>query len=273
MKLKEKIQWVLTIGGFVFGIMGTLRWQGPAGRDGINGKDGINGINGINGIDGKDGRDGVNGIDGINGVDGLNGLNGIDGKNGKDGIDGKDGKDGIDGKDGKDGSTPYIGENGNWFIDGVDLGVCAVGKDGKDGVDGKDGKDGVLYESPTETIMYPTSWIDGWHPAYAGATSVSYNQVKSRYVSNQVIEIQYTKTFNSTYKGDIFISRYIDTRLVYSGDICSVNDFPSLSFNTTTKTLTPGTGDYVYKGTITFQGVEYSFDYCGFDINAYLGIA
>ena len=33
-----------------------------------------------------------------------------------------------------------IGENGNWFIDGVDTGVKALGENGKDGVDGKDGK-------------------------------------------------------------------------------------------------------------------------------------
>lgn len=54
----------------------------------------------------------------------------------------KDGVDGKDGIDGKDGETPYIGENGNWFIGEVDTGVKAEGKDGVDGIDGKDGVDG-----------------------------------------------------------------------------------------------------------------------------------
>lgn len=45
--------------------------------------------------------------------------------------------------------TPYIGENGNWFIwDSVskkykDSGVKAKGEDGKDGINGTDGKDGI----------------------------------------------------------------------------------------------------------------------------------
>lgn len=58
----------------------------------------------------------------------------------------KDGVDGKDGIDGKDGETPYIGENGNWFIGEVDTGVKAEGKDGVDGADGQDGKPGTkLY--------------------------------------------------------------------------------------------------------------------------------
>ena len=31
---------------------------------------------------------------------------------------------------GSDGKTPYIGENGNWWIDSRDLGVPAHGEDG-----------------------------------------------------------------------------------------------------------------------------------------------
>ncbi len=47
------------------------------------------------------------------------------------------------GKDGKDGNTPYIGENGNWFIDGVDTGISSKGEDGEQGADGEDATDGV----------------------------------------------------------------------------------------------------------------------------------
>ncbi len=46
-------------------------------------------------------------------------------------IRGKDGMDGKDGKDGFDGKTPYIGENGNWWIEKTDTGVKATGSDGK----------------------------------------------------------------------------------------------------------------------------------------------
>lgn len=44
------------------------------------------------------------------------------------------GKDGIIGKDGL---TPYIAQNGNWYIGDTDTGVKASGIDGKDGINGK----------------------------------------------------------------------------------------------------------------------------------------
>ena len=37
---------------------------------------------------------------------------------------------GEDGNNGADGLTPYIGENGNWFIGDIDTGVSAQGQDG-----------------------------------------------------------------------------------------------------------------------------------------------
>ena len=58
------------------------------------------------------------------------------GVNGKDGANGKDGKDGKDGADGTPGSVVTIGDNGNWFIDGVDTGLAAQGEDGADGTPG-----------------------------------------------------------------------------------------------------------------------------------------
>ena len=85
---------------------------------------------------------------------------------------------GADGKDGKNGSIPVIGDNGNWWIDGVDTGKPSKGADGKDGskieisnnqtwiidgtdtgvpVTGKDGKDGSVV-----TIGDNGNWfIDG----------------------------------------------------------------------------------------------------------------
>ena len=42
---------------------------------------------------------------------------------------GKDGADGKDGENGKDGLTPFIGENGNWWIGDTDTGVKAAADD------------------------------------------------------------------------------------------------------------------------------------------------
>ena len=71
------------------------------------------------------------------------------GENGNWFVDGVDtgvsskGESGADGTNGEDGLTPYIGENGNWWIGEEDTGVKAEGKDGTDGVDGENGKDGA----------------------------------------------------------------------------------------------------------------------------------
>lgn len=71
------------------------------------------------------------------------GNDGADGKDGINGQDGKDGIDGVDGRDGIDGNTPFIGDNGNWWIAGSDTGVKAQGADGADGQNGENGKDGI----------------------------------------------------------------------------------------------------------------------------------
>ena len=75
----------------------------------------------------------------------LKGLDGKDGINGKDGAAGKDGTNGIngqDGRDGADGNTPFIGENGNWWIGTTDTGVKAAGVDGEKGDKGDIGEKG-----------------------------------------------------------------------------------------------------------------------------------
>ena len=103
---------------------------------------------------GEKGEQGEKGDKGDSGEQGEQGEKGDSGEKGSDGVNGSDGKDG---KDGVDGKTPEIkiGENGNWFIDGVDTNVKAQGEkgdkgdsgekgsDGVNGSDGKDGKDGV----------------------------------------------------------------------------------------------------------------------------------
>ncbi len=114
--------------------------EGPAGQ---NGKDGANGktpefrVN-ENILQWRYEGDGV----WLNLYD-LTALKGLDGKDGRDGADGKNG---INGSDGKDGKTPFIGENGNWWIGETDTGIKAAGNDGKDGINGIDGTDGKEIE-------------------------------------------------------------------------------------------------------------------------------
>ena len=115
------------------------------GSDGKDGKDGTNGQDGKDGDKGDNGDKGDKGDAGKDGRDGTNGVNGSDGKDGKDGIgivkaeinaDGElvltytDGKavnlGKVVGADGKDGLTPFIGENGNWWIGEKDTGVKAA---------------------------------------------------------------------------------------------------------------------------------------------------
>ena len=57
----------------------------------------------------------------------------LKGQNGSDGRPGSDGTDGVDGLPGKDGDTPFIGENGTWWIGTTDTGVKAAASDGEPG--------------------------------------------------------------------------------------------------------------------------------------------
>ena len=124
---------------------------------------------------GEKGEQGEKGDKGDSGEQGEQGEKGDSGEKGSDGVNGSDGKDG---KDGVDGKTPEIkiGENGNWFIDGVDTNVKAQGEKGdkgdsgekgSDGVNGSDGKDGVngksAYEIYKEKYGYEGTeeqWLD-----------------------------------------------------------------------------------------------------------------
>jgi hypothetical protein len=67
---------------------------------------------------------------------------GIAVENGVISIDGSNLPDSIKGKDGKDGSTPTIGTDGYWYIDGRNTGVKAKGEKGDKGDPGKDGMGG-----------------------------------------------------------------------------------------------------------------------------------
>ena len=57
-------------------------------------------------------------------------------------IDGNNLPDGLRGKDGKDGATPTIGNDGYWYINGVNTGVKAKGEKGDKGDAGTGGGSG-----------------------------------------------------------------------------------------------------------------------------------
>ena len=73
---------------------------------------------------------------------------------------GKDGEQGIQGEPGEDGKTPVIeiGENGNWYIDGVDTGVNVKGSQGETGNGIADIK---LTDSSGNVDTYTIYFTDG----------------------------------------------------------------------------------------------------------------
>ena len=64
----------------------------------------------------------------------------LDGIDGQDGVNGQDGRDGTDGEDGL---TPTIGDNGDWYIGGIDTGKPSRGIQGEQGIQGIQGEQGI----------------------------------------------------------------------------------------------------------------------------------
>ena len=162
------------------GINGSDGKDGANGKNGIDGKNGINGLNGKDGMNAKnievqraathiqwryEGDEWRN-LVAIADITGPAGQDGKDGANGKTpefrvnentlqwryvgdeiwlnlyDLSALKGLDGEDGVDGKDGNTPFIGENGNWWIGETDTGVKAAGTVGEKGDKGDKGDKG-----------------------------------------------------------------------------------------------------------------------------------
>ena len=138
--------------------------QGEQGIQGIQGEKGEDGHTPVIGI-GPNGTWIIDGVDSGISATGPKGENGKDGRsiisisltssegnvdtytilysdntsstfkvtNGEDGKQGEQGIQGIQGEKGEDGHTPIItiGENGNWYVDGVDSGFLAKGEQGE----------------------------------------------------------------------------------------------------------------------------------------------
>lgn len=98
-------------------------------------------------LTGPEGPEGPQGPQGPQGPRGLPGTQGMTGAQGPRGLSGPQGAPGPQGPSGEDGYTPYIGSNGNWWINGEDTGYPSKGVDG---------------HSPVITIGSNYNWyIDG----------------------------------------------------------------------------------------------------------------
>lgn len=123
------------------GLTGPQGPQGPAGKDGavsfeelteeqkvtLKGDKGDKGDTGPQGEQGPKGPAGETGPQGPEGPQGPKGDKGDAGETGATGETGPEGPQGETGPAGKDGLTPYIGDNGNWWIGDTDTGVKASG--------------------------------------------------------------------------------------------------------------------------------------------------
>ena len=121
------------------GIQGVQGEQGPTGPRGPKGDTGEKGEPGKDGKDGADGQQGPKGEQGIQGIQGPQGEKGPKGDTGNIGPQGPQGPEGprgatgpqgpqgIQGPKGDAGNTPYVGQNGNWYIGNTDLGVAPSG--------------------------------------------------------------------------------------------------------------------------------------------------
>ena len=78
-------------------------------------------------------------------------------------LKGRDGEVGQDGASGKDGNTPFIGENGNWWIGDTDTGVKATGEKGEKGDTGEKGETGASGKDGNTPFIGDNGnwWIGG----------------------------------------------------------------------------------------------------------------
>lgn len=125
------------------GIKGDKGEQGPKGD---KGEDGIQGEKGEKGENGKDGVSivSVTKSSSVGNVDFYT-ISYSDGSSSVFTVtNGENGETGAQGIPGKDGHTPVlnIGENGDWYVDGVDTGISARGEKGDQGPQGEKGDAG-----------------------------------------------------------------------------------------------------------------------------------
>ena len=123
--------------------------QGPAGKDGQDGQDGVSIVSII-----KTSSNGLIDVYTITYSDGHTSTFLV--------TNGASGQDGTNGQNGADGQTPYIGENGHWWIGDVDTGISAQGPKGDTGEQGQQGIQGIPGadgHTPVITISEDGYWV------------------------------------------------------------------------------------------------------------------
>ena len=158
-------------------------------------------------------------------------LASIKGEKGDKGDKGDNGTNGTNGENGKDGLTPYIGENGNWWIGTTDLNVKAQGEQGvsvssvvktdtldnvdtytitlsngnistftvTNGVDGSNGKNGENGQSAYELYLQA-------HPEYVGDEDKWLDDLINGRLGNKAV---HTVTFDAN-NGESIDPQYIE---------------------------------------------------------------
>ena len=159
---------------------------GASGKDGENGKTPYVGDNGnwyigaddtgkpSRGAKGEKGEKGDTGAQGIQGEQGIQGVQGEKGDKGEKGAQGPQGLQGPPGEAGADGKTPYVGDNGNWFVGSDDTGKPSRGEKGEPGSPGAKGDKGDPGATPNLTIGSVTTLEAGQNAtASMGGTAES----------------------------------------------------------------------------------------------------
>ena len=104
-------------------------------------------------LQGPQGDIGDTGATGPQGETGETGPEGETGDIGPVGPQGDTGPIGPAGPAGNDGETPYIGANGNWWIDGTDTGIAATGEDGQSAYE-------LYCDAHPEYMGSEAEWLD-----------------------------------------------------------------------------------------------------------------
>ena len=152
---------------------------------------------------------------------GADGRDGADGINGKDGVDGKDGADGLNGADGKDGNTPFIGENGNWWIGTNDTGVKAKGKDGSAGEKGDTGEKGEKGDKGDKGDKGQNGSCAGWFYGTLWTKGDLYKENGAeRPVGIKVYKEAESGGLVSTYMDEIYLKKGHTYSVTISASMC-----------------------------------------------------
>ena len=183
--------------------------NGTDGTDGADGKSAYelaveNGYTGsekdwlasLVGSKGEKGEKGDKGDTGAQGEKGDKGDTGAHGEKGDKGDSGAKGEKGEKGEAGKDGNTPYIGENGNWWIGTTDTGVKAAGAAGAQGEKGDKGDTGAAGKSAYE--IYKSV-----HPEYTGTEA----EWIEDFIKGRLVKYTVTFDLNGGNAPDGFVSR------------------------------------------------------------------